>query len=255
MIIVEGLTKRYDLEAVVSDLSFTVAAGELFVFLGPNGAGKTSTIKMLTGQLAPSAGTALVAGHDVGRDPLALKRVIGYMAEAPYLYDKLSGREFLAFIADIFGVTNQDRQERTARLLRLFDLEEAADLIIEAYSQGMRQKIALASVLIHEPKVLFLDEPTNGLDPRSARIVKNVLRDICQRGATVFLTTHLLDVAEQMCDRIAILNVGRLVAIGSMAELRRAVALPAATLEEIYLHLTGSADYGELGLYAADRQR
>jgi ABC-2 type transport system ATP-binding protein len=248
---VERLTKRYADREAVSALSFTVAAGELFVFLGPNGAGKSSTIKMLTGQLVPTSGTARIAGHDIVRQPMALKRVIGYMAEDPFLYDKLTGNEFLQFVADVFGVRPADRAQRATNLLRLFELEEAANLLIETYSQGMRQKIALASVLIHQPSVLFLDEPTNGLDPRSARVVKDVLRDICRRGATVFMTTHVLAVAEQMCDRVAILNDGRLVSLGTMAELRLMVGMPTATLEDVFLHLTGAAHYQDVGLYAA----
>ena len=253
MIEVHGLTKRYADADAVSDLSFTVDAGELFVFLGPNGAGKSSTIKMLTGLLPPTAGTARIAGIDVVRQPLALKRAIGYMAEFPFLYDKLTGREFLAFVADVFGVRRRDRDARSASLLRLFELEEAADVLIETYSQGMRQKVALASVLIHQPSVLFLDEPTNGLDPRSARVVKDVLRGICDRGATVFMTTHVLAIAEQMCDRVGVLHRGRLVAIGTLAELRRQAAMPGASLEDLFLHLTGGVggptDYAAVGLY------
>ena len=253
MIEVRGLTKRYAEADAVSELSFTVGAGELFVFLGPNGAGKSSTIKMLTGLLAPTSGTARIAGIDVFRQPLKLKRAIGYMAESPFLYDKLSGREFLDFIADVFGVRRRDRDARAASLLRLFELEEAADALIETYSQGMRQKVALASVLIHQPSVLFLDEPTNGLDPRSARVVKDVLRGICDRGATVFMTTHVLAVAEQMCDRVGVLHGGRLVAIGTLAELRAQEGMPGASLEDVFLHLTGgvseSTDYAAVGLY------
>jgi ABC-2 type transport system ATP-binding protein len=251
MIEVDRLTKRYGAAEAVTDLTFRVEAGELFVFLGPNGAGKSSTIKMLTGLLPPSSGTARIAGHDVVRQPLRLKRVIGYMAESPFLYDKLTGREFLAFIADVYGVRRQDRAARAANLLRLFELEEDGDVLIESYSQGMRQKLALASVLIHQPSVLFLDEPTNGLDPRSARVVKDVLRDICDRGATVFMTTHVLAVAEQMCDRVGILNEGRLVALGTLEALRAQVGLPGATLEDVFLDLTGAAEYADVGLYAA----
>lgn len=250
LIEVIGLSKHYAGGDGVTNLTFSVSAGELFVFLGPNGAGKSSTIKMLTGLLSPSSGVARVAGKDIVRDTVALKRLIGYMAEQPYLYEKLTGREFLHFIADIYGVARPVRDRRTRDLLVAFELDEAADALIETYSQGMRQKIALASVLIHEPAVLFLDEPTNGLDPRSARRVKDVLRQICDRGATVFMTTHVLEVAEQMCDRVGILNAGRLVALGTLEELRRSCGLPGATLEAIFLRLTGSVDVVELGLYA-----
>lgn len=247
---VDHLGKRYGNRDAVSELSFSVAAGELFVFLGPNGAGKSSTIKMLTGIVPPTSGTARIAGFDIVRQPLDLKRSIGYMAEYPFLYDKLTGREFLLFIADVYGVPRRGLRDRIDALLRLFELEGQGDHQIESYSQGMRQKIALASVLIHQPSVLFLDEPTNGLDPRSARIVKDVLRDICDRGATVFMSTHVLAVAEQMCDRVGILSAGKLVAIGTTTQLREQVALPNATLEDVFLQLTGAAVYADVGLYA-----
>jgi ABC-2 type transport system ATP-binding protein len=245
-----GLTKQYPGGEGVSDLTFFVAPGELFVFLGPNGAGKSTTIKMLTGLLTPTSGMARVASKDVARETLSLKRLIGYMAERPYLYEKLTGREFLHFVADVYGVPRGVRDRRARELLVAFELEGAADSLIETYSQGMRQKIALSGVLIHEPAVLFLDEPTNGLDPRSSRLVKDVLRHICDRGATVFMTTHVLEIAEQMCDRVGILRDGRLIALGSLADLRRAQEMPGATLESIFLRLTGSADVSELGLYA-----
>jgi ABC-2 type transport system ATP-binding protein len=250
MIEVLGLTKHYPGGEGVSDLTFFVAPGELFVFLGPNGAGKSTTIKMLTGLLPPTSGLARVAGKDAVRETLPLKRLIGYMAERPYLYEKLTGREFVHFVADVYGVPRAVRDRRARELLVAFELDAAADSLIETYSQGMRQKIALSAVLIHEPAVLFLDEPTNGLDPRSARLVKDVLRRICDRGATVFMTTHVLEIAEQMCDRVGILRDGRLIALGSLADLRRTQGMPDASLESIFLRLTGSADASEIGLYA-----
>jgi ABC-2 type transport system ATP-binding protein len=172
------------------------------------------------------------------------------MAERPFLYEKLTGLEFLRFMADVYAVPRRIRDERAASLLEIFELSDAANMLIEAYSQGMRQKIAISSVLIHEPKVLFLDEPTNGLDPRSARIVKDVLREICDRGATVFMTTHVLEIAEQMCDRVGILNDGRLIAVGTMSQLRRDHGRPEASLEDLFLELTGAADRPDLRLYA-----
>lgn len=249
LIDVHALTKSYPTGGGIRDLSFAVERGELFVFLGPNGAGKSSTIKILTGLSVPDSGRASVAGKDVARERLALKRVIGYMAERPFLYEKLTGREFLRFMGDVFHVPKQIRDVRSRELLDVFELDGAADQLIETYSQGMRQKIALAGVLVHEPEVLFLDEPTNGLDPRSARIVKDVLRQICDRGATVFMTTHVLEVAEQMCDRVAILNDGTLATIGTVEGLRRRYELPGATLEEIFLHLTGAAATPTVRLY------
>jgi ABC-2 type transport system ATP-binding protein len=250
---VQGLSKRYPSGEGVRGLTFTVGAGELFVFLGPNGAGKSSTVKMLTGLLTPDAGWARVAGYDVVRQRLALKSEIGYMAEQPFLYEKLTGREFLRFVADVYRVRRYVRDRRILDLLETFELSDAADSLIETYSQGMRQKIALASVLIHEPRVLFLDEPTNGLDPRSARLVKDILRHICGRGATVFLTTHVLEIAEQMCDRVGILHEGELIALGSLDELRRSQGLPGASLETIFLRLTGAAEPTFHDLYAGVR--
>jgi len=250
LIDVRDLTKRYAGGGGITSLTFHVSAGELFVFLGPNGAGKSTTIKMLTGLLTPDSGTARVAGRDIVRERLALKREIGYMAEQPFLYDKLSGREFLRFIGDVHSLPRAVRDRRINELLQAFELGAAGDDLIETYSQGMRQKIALASVLIHEPRVLFLDEPTNGLDPRSARLVKDILRQICDRGATVFLTTHVLEIAEQMCDRVGILNEGRLIALGTLEDLRQQVSMPGASLESLFLHLTGRADSTALDLYA-----
>ena len=248
MIEVAGLTKRYG-ENGISDLTFSVQPGELFVFLGPNGAGKSTTVKILTGLLAPDAGAATVAGHDVLADRLGLKRDIGYMAERPFLYEKLTGREFLRFMAEVFLVPKRTWLERTESLLSAFELRDDADDLIETYSHGMRQKLALAAVLIHEPAVLFLDEPTNGLDPRAARVVKDVLTQICQRGATVFMTTHVLEIAQEMCDRVGVLHEGRLVASGSLDELRAQFAMPDATLEEIFLSVTGAPVTPTLALY------
>jgi ABC-2 type transport system ATP-binding protein len=247
---VSGLTKHYPGGDGVRGLTFSIRAGELFVFLGPNGAGKSSTIKMLTGLMPPTSGTAIVASHDVSKDPISLKRDIGYMAERPFLYEKLTGLEFLRFMADIYGVPRKIRDERADSLMAIFELADAANLLIEAYSQGMRQKIALSGVLIHEPKVLFLDEPTNGLDPRSARTVKDVLREICDRGATVFMTTHVLEIAQEMCDRVGILNEGRLIAVGTVDELRADLQMPEGSLEDLFLELTGNAERPDLQLYA-----
>lgn len=250
MIDVAQLTKRYPGGGGIENLTFSIPRGQLFVFLGANGAGKTSTIKILTGLVEPDAGSAMVGGHDSVHERLALKQIIGYMAERPFLYEKLTGIEFVRFISDVFAVPRQERDRRIGELLRVFDLVEPSGHLIETYSHGMRQKIALASVLVHQPQVLFLDEPTNGLDPRSARIVKDVLRQICDRGATVFMTTHVLEIAEEMCDRVGILNEGKLVAIGTLDELRALSAMPDGSLERIFLHLTGAAASPQIDLYA-----
>jgi ABC-2 type transport system ATP-binding protein len=249
MISANMLTRDFGAGIGVFDLTFSIGTGELFVFLGPNGAGKSTTVKMLTGMMRPDSGHAAVAGFDSVHSRLSLKKSIGYMAERPFLDEKLTGREFVSFVAEVYGVDRSTARSRISELFAAFDLHVAADQLIGTYSHGMRQKVALAAVLVHEPAALFLDEPTNGLDPRSARIVKDVLRQICARGATVFMTTHVLEVAEGMCDRVGILSDGRLIALGTIDELRNRAELPQGSLEDIYLHLTGALEYPLLSLY------
>ncbi len=247
MIQTSGLTKQFGSLMAVQGLDLAVPAGQLFGFLGPNGAGKTTTIRMLTGLLKPTSGTARVAGYDVAQEPLQVKSAIGYLAENPFLYDKLTGAEFLRVIADLYRVPEEGRAQRIARLLDLFELGNKADELIGSYSHGMRQKIGLCSVLIHSPRVLFLDEPTTGLDPRSARVVKDVLRSLVERGATVFMSSHILEIVEHMCDRVGIIDGGKLVAVGTIAELREQA--PGSSLEDIFLALTGGAEYKEVAEY------
>jgi len=243
------LVKKYGEKAAVDDVSLDVYSGEIFGFLGPNGAGKTTTIKAIVGLLRPTSGTVRVAGYDVQKQPLEAKASSGYVPDQPNLYPKLTARELLRFVADLYGVAGVQVERRIEELLRLFDLTAAADDTIDSYSHGMRQKASLASALIHDPKALVLDEPTVGLDPKSARLIKDILRQLADRGATVFLSTHILEIAENMCDRIGIIHQGRLIAVGSMAELR---ALPKegregagrgeSRLEDIFLSLTGGAE-------------
>jgi ABC-2 type transport system ATP-binding protein len=248
-ILARGLTKRYGSLLAVDNLDLDVRTGELFGFLGPNGAGKSTTVRMLISLLEPTAGRASVAGHDVRGEPLAVKRSIGYLAEQPFMYDKLTGREFLRFMAGLYRVPRVRRDERIERLLELFDIAGKGDDLIESYSKGTRQKLGIAGLLVHQPRVLFLDEPTNGLDPKSARLVKNVLRQLCDQGVTVFLTTHILEIAESMCDRIAIINGGRLVASGTLAELRERAESPGSSLEDVFLQLTGGAEVAEVATW------
>ncbi len=242
------LTKRYGEQTAVDSLTLRAGPGELFGFLGPNGAGKSTTMKMLAGLLLPTAGGARIAGYNIADDPLEAKARLGYMAEDPLLYDKLTGREFLSFIAALYRVPEAEQRARIPNLLAGFDLADKGDELIESYSRGMRQKIALAAVLVHDPDVLILDEPTSGLDPRSARIVKDLLRDAVARGKTVFLSTHILEVAEHMVDRVGIISGGRLVAVGTLAELRAHARHTDASLEDLFLELTGGADYREVAL-------
>ncbi len=245
LITTSHLVKRYGENLAVNDVSFEVKAGEVFGFLGPNGAGKTTTIRMIVGLLQPSAGTVKIADFDVQTQPLRAKSLVGYVPDTPNLYPKLSGRELLHFVGDLYELDRKRVDQRAEELLHLFELSKAADDPLDSYSHGMQQKAALACALIHDPKVLVLDEPTVGLDPRSARLIKDMLRQMAERGAAVFLSTHILEIAERMCDRIGIINKGELIAIGSMDELR-AMGQGQTSLEDIFLNLTGGAEYAEI---------
>jgi ABC-2 type transport system ATP-binding protein len=241
----QNLVKRYGDKVAVDDVSFEVHAGEVFGFLGPNGAGKTTTIKIIVGLLQPTSGAVRVAGYDVQVQPILAKAASGYVPDTPNLYPKLSGRELLRFVGDLYEMNRQQVNRRMDELLRLFDLDKVGDDPIDSYSHGMQQKIALGAALMHDPKVLVLDEPTVGLDPRSARLIKDMLRQMANRGAAVFLSTHILEIAERMCDRIGIINKGKLIAVGSMEELR-SLGKGETSLEDIFLSLTGGAEYAEI---------
>ena len=248
-----GLTKRFGKLTAVRELTLKVGAGQVFGFLGPNGAGKTTTIRMLTGLVRPTSGSALVAGYDVTLEPREVKRRVGYLAETPYLYPKLSGREFLSFMAGLYEVPAAVARQRASRLLSLFELADRADELVETYSHGMRQKLALAGAMLHEPPVLFLDEPTSGLDPRSARLVKDLLVALVERGHTVFLSTHVLEIAEQLCHRVGIIDRGQVVATGTLDELRQQAQRNAYSLEDIFLQLTGGSEERELAAFLRER--
>jgi len=241
-----NLVKRYGDKIAVNDVSFDVHGGEVFGFLGPNGAGKTTTIKMIVGLLQPTTGTVRVAGHDVGAEPLAAKAASGYVPDTPNLYAKLSARELLRFVADLYSLDRGHAARRIDELLRMFDLAAAADDTIDSYSHGMQQKTSLAAALMHDPRVIVLDEPTVGLDPKSARLIKDILRQMADRGSAVMLSTHILEIAERMCDRVGIINRGELIAVGTMDELRAIDSSAQASLEDIFLSLTGGADVAEL---------
>jgi ABC-2 type transport system ATP-binding protein len=241
----KNLVKRFGDKVAVNDISFDVRGGEVFGFLGPNGAGKTTTIKMIVGLLQPSAGTVKVGGYDVQKEAMQAKASSGYVPDTPNLYMKLSARELLRFVGDLYELKRGKVDERIDELLRMFDLADVRDDLIDSYSHGMKQKAALAAALIHDPKVLVLDEPTVGLDPKSARLIKDILRQLADRGAAVFLSTHILEIAERMCDRIGIIDHGNLVAQGTMAELR-ASGTGGGSLEDIFLSLTGGAEEAEI---------
>ncbi len=224
-IVCRQLTKQFGEFTAVHDISLNVAEGELFGFLGPNGAGKTTTIKMLIGLLRPTSGSSMIGGFDVQTQPLQARAILGYIPDNPFLYEKLTGTEFLHFMADLYSVKIVDRSRQIDDLLRLFELEDKGNELIGGYSRGMRQKIALAGALIHTPKVIFLDEPTVGLDPKGARTMQDILRELCRRGTTIFISTHILEIAERLCDRVAIVNKGRMIALGTVDELRAAFPL------------------------------
>jgi ABC-2 type transport system ATP-binding protein len=239
MISLRGVKKRYGKFAAVKGLDLDVHRGEIFGFLGPNGAGKTTTIRMVAGVLQPSEGSVLVGGDDLEKSPERAKSRIGYIPDRPYLYEKLSGGEFLRFVAGLWGKDGDAVETRVDRLLELFQLTQWKDELIESYSHGMRQKILISSALVHQPEVIVVDEPLVGLDPRSARLLKDLFRTFVKAGGTVFLSTHTLEVAEALCDRIAIIDKGNVLALGTMEELRAQSDAGGAHLEEIFLKLTG----------------
>jgi ABC-2 type transport system ATP-binding protein len=241
-----NLIKRYGDKVAVNNISFDVYGGEVFGFLGPNGAGKTTTIKMIVGLLQPTSGTVKVAGYDVQTQPVFAKSASGYVPDTPNLYAKLTGQELLRFVGDLYSLDRGQAARRIDELLRKFDLFAAANDTVDSYSHGMQQKASLAAALMHDPKVLVLDEPTVGLDPKSARLIKDILRQLADRGAAVMLSTHILEIAERMCDRIGIINKGELVAVGTMAELRVLDKTGQASLEDIFLGLTGGAEETEI---------
>ncbi|MDX1623838.1 MAG: ABC transporter ATP-binding protein [Gemmatimonadota bacterium] len=231
------LRKSFGSFEVLKGLSLEVGRGQLFGFLGPNGAGKTTTIKILTGLLLPSDGGVRVAGFDVVEEPLEVKRRVGYVPDRSYLYEKLTGREFLEFVGHLYGLETETVRRQAEPLLERFDMIEWRDELIEAYSHGMRQKLTVTAALLHSPEIVIIDEPMVGLDPRSARTVKALLRRLVDEGRTVFLSTHTLEVAEALCDRIAIIRTGRILARGTLEELRRE-ARHEGSLESVFLTLT-----------------
>ena len=237
---VDGLTKRYGAITAVNRISFEVCAGEIFGFLGPNGAGKTTTIKMLAGLVRPTSGRARVCSFDIVSQSLKARRVVGYVPDEPNLYPKLTAREFLAFVADLYSLNPVLSSKRAEELIELFELGDAAGRLIEGYSHGTKQKTALCAALLHEPEVIVLDEPTVGLDPKSARLLKNIIRAAARAGNAVFMSTHIMEIAQALCDRVAIIDHGRIAAVGAPDELS---AVPGhASLEDAFLHLTGAAE-------------
>ncbi|NNN05322.1 MAG: ABC transporter ATP-binding protein [Elusimicrobia bacterium] len=250
MIEIEGLVKRFGEHTAVAGLDLTVAPGEIFGFLGPNGAGKTTTVKLITGLLKPTAGRVRVVGHDVAEDPIAAKRAMGLVPDEPFVYPKLTGAEYLRFVGELYGARLDEMKRRVPELLEMFELGPWGGELLESYSHGMRQKLVLAGILLHEPKVLVLDEPMVGLDPKSGRLVKDIFRRLARRGTTIFMCTHVLEIAEKLCDRVGIMIEGRMIACGTLAELQAQGRGGGGTdLESIFLGLTGGDEYATLLRY------
>jgi ABC-2 type transport system ATP-binding protein len=249
MIRLIGLTKRYGTFTAVDSISLTVPEGELFGFLGPNGAGKTTTLRMIAGILKPSAGVIEIAGDNIQTHPLEAKARLGFIPDRPYVYEKLTGAEFLRFVAALYGQSGPVIEARADELLELFELTPWKNELVESYSHGMRQKLIISSALVHRPQVIVVDEPMVGLDPRSAKLLKDLFRQFVDRGGTVLMSTHTLEVAETMCDRIAIIQSGRIAAHGTMAELRQQTSSEGLSLEDLFLKITGGTPDRDPGAF------
>ena len=253
MIRLSQLTKKYGNFTAVDAVDLHVPSGELFGFVGPNGAGKTTTLRMIAGILKPSDGTVQIAGIDIASDPIAAKSKLGFIPDRPFIYEKLTGAEFLRFVAGLYGQDGQLVERRIDELLEVFELSSWKNELVESYSHGMRQKLIISSALIHRPEVIVVDEPMVGLDPRAARLLKDLFRGFVSRGGTVLMSTHTLEIAEALCDRIAIIQGGKIVAAGTMAELRAQTASGNIGLEDLFLRLTGGAAAKELAAVLGDR--
>lgn len=246
MIELTQLTKRYGRFTAVAGIDLTIPKGELYGLLGPNGAGKTTTMRMIAGILQPTSGTVRIAGIDIQAQPLVAKAHLGFIPDRPFVYDKLTGAEFLRFVAGLYGQGGKLIERRIDELLDLFELDAWKDELTETYSHGMRQKLIISSALVHRPDVIVVDEPMVGLDPKSARLLKDLLREFVTRGGTVLMSTHTLEIAEAMCDRIAIVHGGRIAAEGTMDALRMQTSSGDVSLEELFLKLTGGLSEREL---------
>jgi ABC-2 type transport system ATP-binding protein len=238
MIELKDLTKRYTRIVAVNDLNLMVPKGEIFGFIGPNGAGKTTTIKMMGGILSPTTGSITICGFDMATEAEKAKRKIGFIPDRPYLYEKLTGMEFLRFTALLFGIERSVFQKKAEACLQMFSIYDWAEDLIESYSHGMRQRLVMAAAILHDPQVIIVDEPMVGLDPRGIILVKNLLKQLARGGVTIFMSTHSLNVAEDVCDRIGVIHRGNLVAVGTLDELKEKSHNKNVDLEAIFIALT-----------------
>jgi len=238
MIEIKSLTRKFGGLTAVDNLDLSVGAGEIFAFLGPNGAGKTTTLKMMAGLIRPTSGTVSLDGHDILKDPLGAKKILGFVPDRPFVYEKLTALEFMRFMGGLYSMRADEVGPRSVELLSLFGLEDWSSELVEGYSHGMRQRLVMASALLHRPKALIVDEPMVGLDPRGVRLLRDVFLGQKGEGSAVFMSTHSLDLAERIADRVGIINRGSLVAVGSVDEMRKKAEMPGSALEEVFLKLT-----------------
>jgi len=237
---VSHLTKAYGSTVALNDVTLAVSTGEVRGLLGPNGSGKSSLMKTIMGLTKPSYGSIQVLGHDVRTNPMEIKKIVGYVPESPRLYEFLTATEYLDFIADVRGIPYEQKRERITRFVDALDLEGKQGDMISSYSQGMKQKVAIIGALLHRPRVLLMDEPLNGLDPKSARLVKELIHGLAREGVSVMFSTHILEIAEAICDKLTILQGGKILAEGTSKDLRENAGLPGSGLEDVFLKLTGT---------------
>lgn len=246
MLELKSITKRYNVSSVpaVFDLNLKLNKGEIFGFIGPNGAGKSTTIKMITGILKPTEGEIFIDGFSMSKDPVKCKATFGYVPDNPDVYERLTGADYLNFMADVYNVSSSERKERIKKYTEMFGISNAINQQIKSYSHGMKQKLVLTGALIHQPKLWILDEPMVGLDPMSAKILKEEMKEHCKKGNTIFFSTHVLEVAEKICDRVGIINQGELVAVGSVDDLKIKAKNGDSSLEDIFINIINGEQYG-----------
>ncbi len=243
---VSSLSKAFGNNKAVNGISFTLEQGEILGLLGPNGSGKSTTMKSILGIITPDSGSISVNGKNVLQDPIGVKEHVGYVAESPQIYEFLSGVEYLDFVGDMYGMKPELKKDRISQFLQALDLQGHENEMISSYSQGMKQKIAITAALMNRPKLLIVDEGLNGLDPRSARIVKDLLRNLASEGVAILFSTHVLEIAEVICDRVVIMSLGSILAEGTIQDLKQRAGMPGSTLEETFLKITGTEDLREI---------